>query len=117
MNDLSRCTMGVSGLDDILGGGLPSQRLYLIEGAPGVGKTTLSIQFLLEGVKRKEKGLYVSLSETKEELQAMAASHGWSLDGISILELSAVEKQLEAEAQNTLFIPRKSNYMRRLRSC
>jgi circadian clock protein KaiC len=105
MNATTRCTTGISGLDDILDGGLPRRRLYLIEGETGVSKTTLSIQFLLEGMKLNEKGLYFTLSETKEELHAMATSHGWSLDGISIVELSAVEKQLETEAQNTLFHP------------
>jgi circadian clock protein KaiC len=67
---------GVQGLDDVLGGGLAPNRLYLVEGAPGSGKTTLTLRFLLEGRDRGEPGLYVSLSETAEELQAVAASHG-----------------------------------------
>ncbi|HZY08022.1 MAG TPA: ATPase domain-containing protein, partial [Ilumatobacteraceae bacterium] len=77
---------GVSGLDDILRGGFPTGRLLLIEGDPGVGKTTLALQFLLEGHRRGERGVYVTLSETKEELEMVATSHGWSLDGIEIFE-------------------------------
>jgi circadian clock protein KaiC len=82
---------GIPGLDHILAGGLPSNRVYLIEGDPGSGKTTIGLQFLLEGIKRGEKVLYVTLSETKSELTAVAASHGWDLDGMVIYELSVVE--------------------------
>ena len=71
-----RIGTGVPGLDDILHGGLIAHRLYLVDGHPGAGKTTLSLQFLLEGVRRGEKCLYVTLSETKVELEAGAASHG-----------------------------------------
>ncbi len=94
---------GVAGLDDILGGGFPCNRLYLIEGKPGTGKTTLALNYLLTGVKAGERVLYITLSETREELDEVAFSHGWSLDGIEILELSAIEAQLSATAQNTLF--------------
>src|SRR3954471_1016392 len=94
---------GISGLDDILGGGLPPRRLYLIQGQPGSGKTTLALQFLLEGARTGEKVLYISLSETREEVEEVARSHAWSLDGVEIVELSAIEKQLSASAQNTLF--------------
>jgi len=90
-------------LDDILGGGLPARRLYLIQGQPGSGKTTLALQFLLAGAKAGEKVLYISLSETREEVEEVAQSHGWPLDDIEIVELSAIEKQLSASAQNTLF--------------
>ncbi|HEV7389936.1 MAG TPA: ATPase domain-containing protein [Gemmatimonadaceae bacterium] len=76
------------GLDEILAGGLPTNHLYLVEGEPGSGKTTLALQFLLEGASKGERGLYVTLSESEEELNAVAASHGWSLDGITIFELS-----------------------------
>ena len=79
---------GVAGLDDILRGGFPAGRLLLIEGDPGVGKTTLALQFLLEGARRGERGVYVTLSETREELEVVAASHGWSLDGIELFELT-----------------------------
>src|SRR5580704_3300930 len=79
---------GISGLDDVLCGGLDSERLYLIEGEPGTGKTTIALQFLLEGARKGEKGLYVTLSETKIELVEIAASHGWSLGAIDIFEMA-----------------------------
>ncbi len=82
---------GVAGLDRILRGGLPRDRLYLIEGAPGSGKTTLALQFLRDGVERGERVLYVTLSETREELELVAASHGWSLDDVDVIELEAVD--------------------------
>lgn len=93
---------GVSGLDGILGSGLPRNRLYLIDGEPGSGKTTLALQFLLEGARLGERGLYVTLSETREELEDVARSHGWSLDGIDIFELESTEPTEEAY---TLFHP------------
>ncbi|HEX8280651.1 MAG TPA: ATPase domain-containing protein [Chthoniobacterales bacterium] len=98
-----RCMTGVAGLDDILCGGLPCHRLYLIEGKPGSGKTTLALQFLLTGVKAGERALYITLSETREELYEVAYSHGWDLSGIEIVELSAIEAQLSHASQNTLF--------------
>lgn len=102
---VARTTSGISGLDSILCGGLAANRLYLVDGNPGVGKTTLALQFLLEGVRLGERCLYVSLSETKDELDAVADSHGWSLDGITVIELSQVEQTLAANSQNTLFQP------------
>ncbi len=96
---------GVPGLDDILSGGLPRNRLYLTMGSPGVGKTTLGLQFLFEGRDRGEKVLYVTLSETAEELRDVAQSHGWSLEGVHLLELSSLEEAMANEAQNTLFHP------------
>ena len=102
---VQRSTTGVPGLDDILNGGLLSHRLYLIDGDPGAGKTTLALQFLLEGVQAGEKCLYITLSETKEELSAGAASHGWSLDGIEIVELIAEESDLDGESQVTMYHP------------
>jgi circadian clock protein KaiC len=101
--DNAKVPTGVSGLDEILGGGLPPRRLYLIQGAPGSGKTTLALQFLLTGARRGEKVLYISLSETREEVEEVARSHGWSLDNVEIVELSAIDQQLSAQAQNTLF--------------
>lgn len=101
--DHPRIATGVSGLDHILGGGLPARRLYLIQGPPGSGKTTLALQFLLEGARRGEKVLYISLSETRDEVEEVARSHNWSLDDVEIVELSAIEEQLSASAQNTLF--------------
>lgn len=105
LNSSTKDSTGVAGLDDILGGGFPKKRLYLIQGDPGVGKTTLALQYLLTGVHAKESCLYITLSETKEELTEVAHSHGWSLDGLHILELSAIEQQMLQEAQNTLFHP------------
>jgi circadian clock protein KaiC len=102
---LARCNTGTSGLDHILGGGFPLHALYLLQGDPGVGKTTLALQFLLAGSRRGESCLYVTFSETREELFAVARSHGWSLDGIGVLELSNFAQQVTAEAENTLFDP------------
>ena len=94
---------GIAGLDDILSGGFPPRRLYLIQGAPGSGKTTLALQFLLTGARAGEKVLYISLSETREEVEEVARSHDWSLDGVEVVELSAINDQLAAGSQNTLF--------------
>jgi circadian clock protein KaiC len=102
---LPRCDTGTSGLDHILGGGFPPKALYLIQGDPGVGKTTLALQFLLAGSRKGESCLYVTFSETRDELFAVARSHGWSLDGIGFLELSNFAQQLTAETENTLFDP------------
>src|SRR5437763_3634516 len=100
-----RCPTGVEGLDDILAGGLPSDCFYLVQGDPGSGKTTLALQFLLEGVRRGEKVFYITLSETKQELLKVARSHGWRFDKIPVLDLSAVEGLLLPEAQTTVFHP------------
>lgn len=96
---------GVRGLDDVLNGGLAPNRLYLVEGAPGSGKTTLALRFLLEGRDRGEPGLYITLSETSEELRSVAASHGWDLDGIALFELVAAEAALGQERDTTLLHP------------
>jgi circadian clock protein KaiC len=100
-----RCASGVEGLDDILAGGLPHDCFYLVQGDSGSGKTTLALQFLLEGVRRGEKVFYITLSETKEELLQVARSHGWSIDKIPLLDLSAVENLLRPEEQTTVFHP------------
>src|SRR3984885_8735275 len=97
-------SLGVSGLDDILGGGVTRDRVYLIEGTPGTGKTTLSLQFLLEGVRRGETGLYITLSETKVELNAVAATHGSSLDKLSLFEL-VNESGLDPDSEQTILHP------------
>lgn len=102
---LVRVKTGIPGLDDILGDGFPSNHLYLIEGDPGTGKTTLALQFLLEGVRNGEKGLYITLSESKRELLGVAESHGWSLDQVPIFEMTPPEEELRPEAQYTVFHP------------
>ena len=100
-----RASTGVEGFDTILGGGLPRNRMYLVEGDPGTGKTTLALQFLMEGVRRGERGLYITLSETKEELLAVARSHGWSLDDIHIYDLAGPEAEVLSDTQYTLYHP------------
>jgi circadian clock protein KaiC len=101
----ARCATGIEGLDEILGEGFPSKCFYLVQGDPGSGKTTLALQFLLEGVRRGETTLYITLSETKEELLKVARSHGWSLDAIALFELSAIEALVRPEAHTTVFHP------------
>ena len=102
--ELPYASTGITGLDEILGGGLPENHLYLIDGEPGAGKTTLAMQFLLEGVRLGERGLYVTLSESADELRAVAKSHGWDLNGIDIFELSTLGLS-EAEEGYTIFHP------------
>jgi circadian clock protein KaiC len=96
---------GIEGLDNVLGGGLTPNRLYLVEGMPGSGKTTLAFQFLLEGVRRGEQVLYVALSETQEEAAVVAQSHGWSMEGIFVRELAPTEESLDPAEQYTMFHP------------
>jgi circadian clock protein KaiC len=96
---------GMPGLDEVLRGGLTPNRLYLVEGDPGAGKTTLALCYLLEGARQGEPGLYVTLSETKEELGAVAKSHGWSLDAINVFELIASEESLSQDSQYTMYHP------------
>jgi circadian clock protein KaiC len=96
---------GVDGLDDVLGGGLTPNRLYLLEGLPGSGKTTLAFQFLMEGVRQGERVLYIALSESEEEVRAVAHSHGWSFEGIEVRELVPTQDSLEPDEQYTIFHP------------
>ncbi len=96
---------GIEGLDDVLHGGLVPDRLYLVEGHPGSGKTTLALQFLFAGVQRGERCMFVTLSETETELWATASSHGWSLDGIDIFEIAASEDSLMPDSQYTMYHP------------
>ncbi|MET3926983.1 ATPase domain-containing protein [Devosia sp. 2618] len=98
-----KARLGVTGLDDILVGGLARGHLYLLEGSPGTGKTTIALQFLQEGYARGEKGLYVTLSETEAELRLTAISHGWDIDDkFDIFELAPPESLLDSEQQQTL---------------
>src|SRR3954465_14880653 len=100
----SQASTGIAGLDQLLNGGLPINRVHLVEGEPGAGKTTLALQFLMEGRRRGEKGLYITLSETKAELLQVAESHGWSLDGIEIFELIPPEWSLDPKrAQSVIY--------------
>lgn len=99
-----RISTGIQGLDELLTGGLTPNRMYLVEGKPGTGKTTLALQFLMEGRARGEKTLYVTLSETGTELRSVAESHGWSTDGIEVFQLAAAENTKPTE-QYTLYHP------------
>ena len=96
---------GITGLDHILRGGLPRDRVYLVEGDPGTGKTTAALQFLREGVREGESCIYVTLSENADELNAVAASHGWTLEGIDIFELTPSDVRLGEDEQYTIFDP------------
>src|SRR3569833_294398 len=101
----SHIETGITGLDKILSGGLTPNRLYLVEGDPGSGKTTLALQFLLAGIRRGESCMFVTLSESKEELYASAESHGWNLDGINVLEIIASEDSLKQDSRYTMYHP------------
>lgn len=96
---------GNEGLDLILKGGLPRNRLYLVEGTPGAGKTTMGLQFLLNGVAAGESVLYITLSETSEELESVARSHGWDLAGIELFELSATEEIFGSGGEQSILHP------------
>ncbi|WP_414652529.1 ATPase domain-containing protein [Hydrogenophaga sp.] len=96
---------GVMGMDDVLGGGFLPNRLYLVEGTPGAGKTTLALQFLMAGARAGEAVLYVTLSETLEEVAGVAASHGWDLSGVSTREMLPSQQALQPEEQYTVFHP------------
>ena len=99
-----RARTGLDGLDEVLGGGLPRDHIYLLDGEPGTGKTTLALQYLLEGVKEGERGLYVTLSESEAELTEVARSHGWTLDNVTVFELTA-EAAEAGDEDYTIFHP------------
>jgi len=104
-DEAPRISTGSEGLDDILGGGLDPNRMYLYEGSPGSGKTTIALQFLLEGARQGERVLYVTLSETKAELELVAKRHGWTLEGIDVFELVTPEASLDPELELTVLHP------------
>ena len=105
MSEHAVLSTGIHGLDHVLGGGWPAGHLYLVLGHPGTGKTTVGMQFLLAGVRRGERVLYVTLSETAAEVRGMAHSHGWSMDGIDLYELTAAQQVLGLNEEPTMFDP------------
>ena len=105
ITEIPRISTGCAGLDIILNGGLDPNRLYLYEGKPGAGKTTLALQFLIEGARCGESALYITLSETAQELRLVAQRHGWSLSGIEIFELESPEAALDPQLEQTVFHP------------
>ncbi len=103
-HDGHRVCTGIAELDDVLGGGLTANRSYLLEGTPGSGKTTIALQFLMEGARQGERGLYITLSETSAELKEVARSHGWTLDGIELFELIN-EDGLDPDREQSILEP------------
>ena len=104
-SEIVRSPSGCRGLDDVLGGGYPTGHVYLVEGEPGTGKTTLALQFVAEGLSNDEKALYVTLSESRADLLMVAGRHGLRVDGLRILELKPNEQDLRPESQYTVFHP------------
>ena len=105
MSGSDRAASGLASLDDILGGGFVLGRLHLVEGRPGTGKTTLGMQFVLAGRDQNDKVLYVSMSETRDELHAVAAAHGWSLEGVEMCELVPPDGEDGGGSRQTMFRP------------
>ncbi|MDX1655703.1 MAG: ATPase domain-containing protein, partial [Candidatus Competibacteraceae bacterium] len=104
-NSLVLVSTGISGLDEILGGGIPQGHLYVLEGMTGTGKTTLAMQFALAGIRAGERVLYVTLAETERDLHKMAKAHGWNLDGVNILEMVLPQEQRDPQQDYNLFYP------------
>src|SRR3954447_14952307 len=102
MQTPEQAATGIAGLDNVLAGGLSRGRVFLLEGSPGTGKTTIAMQFLLQGAERGERVLYITLSETEDELRASARSHGWSLDKVDVFELVPPESLLDEDQQQSL---------------
>jgi len=101
----ARHSTGIPGLDEVLGGGFPAGHLYMVEGESGAGKTTLGLHFLLEGRRRGERTLWITLSETERELAEAAASHGWSLEGIDVCNPSSLTQALSTDEKYSFFSP------------
>ena len=97
-----RLSTGVPGLDEVLGGGLPGRHVYLVQGEPGTGKTTMSLQFLRAGVEAGERCLFITLSQSRSELEGIARSHGWTMEGIEVVELHTA---FEADDRQSVFYP------------
>ena len=104
-NEEGLVSSGIAGLDDVLQGGFPRGHFFLIEGEPGAGKTTLGLQFLMDGARRGEPVLYVTLSESEREIRKLALSHNWSLDRVTIYEFITTEASLRPEDQYSAFHP------------
>ncbi len=100
-----RVSTGIAGLDDVLNGGFPRGHFFLLEGEPGTGKTTVGLQFLMDGARKGEKSLYVTLSESQQEIEKVARSHRWSLEGVTIFEYTPTEDSLRPEDQYSAFHP------------
>jgi circadian clock protein KaiC len=103
--DVEKHTSGIAGLDEVLRGGLPAHRLYVVEGSPGAGKTTFALQFLIEGVRLGQRVLYSHAVGNAEELRDVASSHGWALEGIHLLELNSLSDRLQDDANYTVYHP------------
>src|SRR3954468_13150398 len=101
----SRLSTGIVGLDEVLGGGLPQGQIYLVEGESGAGKTTLGLQFLLDGARRGERTLWITLSETERQLRQSAQSHRWSLDSVEVCNPVAPERVGQPEKKYSFFSP------------
>lgn len=105
MSQSGVASTGIAGLDDILHGGFPHNHIYLVQGDPGVGKTTLALQFLLQGARAGESSMYIALSESEDEIRTVAESHDWDISPLHIHAVSALEQSLQAGGENTLFVP------------
>src|ERR1700730_9759406 len=116
INQNERTSSGCPGLDEVLEGGYPKGHFYLLEGNPGAGKTTLALQFVIEGVKRGERTLYVTLSESRQDLLDVARSHRFPTDGLEIFELVPGEEELKPEGQYTVFHPAEVELNDRMRT-